>query len=437
MKKFIAVMAIVLCTTAVFAQGVKKDTKKDVKEAKGDNAKLDVAYSLYGLAYSVSGIQDDYVYDVAHIRLQPGITLSSGDIKGVFRFEIDQDFGRNGASVTDSGADPGTDNFVVGVKWAYLEISDMILPGLTAAAGLDEYSFPLVVDNDFALFRASYDFGIGNAALLYIKINEYSQVEKDAANVEDHRDVDALAVDVTVKFGLIGVRPGFIFITGGEQSTIASDARIMNFALNVTADISAVKLAVTGAYMTGDADADTAASAYAFDASAEIKLFGSIRAGGFCTYGSGDDGTGSEENSYFNMMNNLFGTTAKNTGAPDGRLMLLENATVANSTVTGNVYDTMDDSRGYMSAGAFIEAEYMKIKLFAQWGIASLVEEDASGNKVIGSEVDLGASYTVAYNTDIFVEAAFLLAGDVIVGPAALTSAENVTQFAFGVTTDL
>ncbi|HPS58224.1 MAG TPA: hypothetical protein PK514_08975 [Spirochaetota bacterium] len=434
MKKFMAVMAIVLFSTAVFAQGVKRDVKKDVKT---ETPKLDVAYSLYGIAYSVSGIQDDYVYDVAHIRLNPGIVLSSGDIRGVLQFEIDQDFGRNGAGVSDTGADPGTDNFVVGVKWAYLEVSNLILAGITAGAGLDAYSFPLVVDNDFALFRASYDFGIGKAVVSYIKINEYSQVEKDAANVEDNRDVDAFAADIPLKFGVFGVRPGLIFVTGGEQSTIASDARILNFALNVTADISAVNFALTGAYMTGDADADTSASAYAFDASAEIKLFGSIRAGGFCTYGSGDDGTGSEDNSYFYMMNMLFGTTAKKTGAPDGRLMLLENATVANSTAAGNAYDTMDDSRGYMSAGVFAEAEYMKIKLFVQGGIASLVKADASGNKMIGAEFDLGASYTVAYNTEIFVEAAFLFGGDVIVGPAALADAENVTQFAFGMTTDL
>lgn len=434
MKRFMAAIAIVLLSACVFAQGVKKDSAKNVN---GDSQKLDVAYNLYGIAYNISGVQDDYVYDVAHIRLNPGIVLSSGNIKGVFMFEIDQDFGRNGASVTDSGADPGTDNFVVGVKRAYLEISNMILSGFTAAAGLDAYSFPLVVDNDFALFRASYEFGMGKVLLGYIKINEYSQVEKDASNVEDNRDVDAFVADIPMKLGMFSVRPGVFYITGGEQSTIASEASLFNFALNVSAEISAVHVALTGAYMTGDADADTSASAYAFDAVADITLLGSIKAGGFLTYGSGDTGTGSEENSYFYVMNNLFGAVAKNTGAPDGRLMLLENATVASSTAAGNVYDVMDDSRGYMSAGVFAEAEYMKIKLSAQWGMAYFVAEDTSGNTFIGSELDLGASYTVAYNTDIFVEAAYLLAGDVVVGPASLASSENAFQIAFGVTTDL
>jgi len=100
MKKFIAALSILLVSTCVLAQEVKNNS---IKDEDGDAPVLDAAYSLYGIAYSVSGVQSDYVYDVAHIRLHPGIKLSAGNVRGVFMFGIDQDFGRNGSSVTDSG----------------------------------------------------------------------------------------------------------------------------------------------------------------------------------------------------------------------------------------------------------------------------------------------------------------------------------------------
>lgn len=437
MKKFAAVLFVILFSAAVSAQIVKTGSDNNTDIAKGEKLKLDAVYSLYGIAYGISGVQDDYVYDVAHIRLNPGLTLSAGNARGGFMFGIDQDFGRNGITASDSGADPGTDNFVVGVSRAYIEVSNMIIPGITAAAGLDQYSFPLVVDNDFALARGSYDFSMGKVMLCFIKINEYSRVEKDAANVEDHRDVDAFAADAILKFSIFSLRPGFIFIMGGEQSTLAADARIANFALNITADSGIVHFSLTGAFMKGNSGASTNISAYAFDAASEIKLSGSVRAGVFCTFGSGDDETSADDKSYFFNINNLFGTAAGKTGAPDGRLLLLENATVAGSTAEGNVYDTMDDSRGYMSAGLFCAVDFMKMKLSAQWGIASLAAADAYGNKLIGSEFDLGAAYRVAYNTELFIEAAYLLARDVVVGPVSLITPENAAQFAFGITTDL
>ena len=434
MKKFIAALSILLVSTCVLAQEVKNNS---IKDEDGDAPVLDAAYSLYGIAYSVSGVQSDYVYDVAHIRLHPGIKLSAGNVRGVFMFGIDQDFGRNGSSVTDSGVDPGTGNFVVGVKRAYLEIFNMFLPGLTAAAGLDRYRFPLVADNDFALFRVSRYFDPVKITFNYIKINEYSQVEKDAANIEDHRDVDALAAEIHFKSGIFSLRPGFIFIIGGEQSATASDARIMNFSLGLAADLNSVYLSLNGSYMAGRTDSQTTASAFAIDAEAGVTLYGKVRTGGFCTYGSGDDGTGTDDNSYFYNMNNLFGSTSKKTGAPDGRLLLLENATVAESTATGNVFDVMDDSRGYMSAGLFIEAAFAKVKLSALCGVAYFATADGAGNSFIGSELDLGASYTVAYNTELFVEAALLFAADSAVGPAASYEPGNVAQITLGITTDL
>jgi hypothetical protein len=170
MKKFLVVLSALLIATGAFAQDAKK---------------ADFNYSFFGIAYGVMGAQDEVEYDYSHIRVRPFFTVGNENVKGVVRLEIDQDYGKAvDATGADSGADKGTDNMVVEVKWAYLQVKDILIPNLTATMGLNAYYFPMVVDNDFAMTQLAYDFGMGKAIFTYIKIDELDKDETTAMVIQ-------------------------------------------------------------------------------------------------------------------------------------------------------------------------------------------------------------------------------------------------------------
>lgn len=431
MKKFLVLIILILFSTSVYAKKITRRSykKENVRQEETADSSGDITFSfeLYGLVYGLTGAQGDYIYDGSHIRLRPGFTLANSDMKAVFRLEVDQNFGR-GDNTRD--ADPGTDNFAVEVKHAYLETSESMLNGLVLMAGLNSYSFPVVVDNDFALIQASYDFGLIKPVLSLIAIDEYSEVEQTAAGVEQDSDLRIYAADIPFKYGGFSIRPLAMHIVGGGSSATASNGRITLIGANLTGDTSFAILNVAGAYMLGDLQENLGTSAFAVNAELKIKPASKIALAGFFTFGSGNDGSDpSENNAFFYNMNNIFGNISTKTGAPDGRLLLLENATVANS-LTGmpaSVFDYMDDQLGYMSFGGYAEAELDNFTILAQFGMAFLVEEDINGNNAIGSEIDLKVSYGIVPSTSVFVEGAYIIAADVI--------EDNAYQAAFGMTT--
>ncbi len=445
MKRFFTLCMALLFAGSAFAQEVKQEEKK------GPEFK----YSANAWVYGASGSQSDYEYDYAHVRVRPLFSLGNENIKIVTQLEIDQDFGRSSSSkdyaVYDStdtatgdyitisddsaSADPGTDNKVVEVKHAYIDAKDVIIPNLSLMGGLNGYKFPLVVDNDFALFKAGYNFGMGQINLSYIKIDEYDTASNTETDDELDDDATAYAFDLPIKFNGITVRPGVIYIKGGEQSSTFSETKLTNYALNVSADFGMVTFGATGAYMTGDLNSTKETSAYGFDLGLDIKPVEGVKIGAFFTYGTGNDGSdATEDNSYFYNLNKVFGKTSNKSGAPDGRLFLLENATVTSSAY--NDFDSMDNALGYMSYGINAQANFDKIVLFAQFGMASTVEDNAAGDSGIGSEIDLKASYEIAPKSTIFVEYGYFMAGDDM-GVGLYTKAENASQVAFGMTASI
>jgi len=416
-------MALLFAGSA-FAQEVKQEEEKKGPEFK---------YSAKAWVYGANGSQSDYEYDYAHVRVRPLFSLGNDNIKIVTQLEIDQHFGK-GASDNDY-ADPGTDNKVVEVKHAYVDAKDVIIPNLSLMGGLNGYKFPLVVDNDYALFKAGYNFGIGQIYLSYIKIEEYELASNTETDTEQDDDATAYAFDLPIKFNGITVRPGVIYIKGGEQSSSFSETKLTNYALNVEGDFGIVAVNATGAYLTGDLNSTVETSAYGFDLGLDIKPAEGIKIGAFFTYGTGNDGSdATEDNSYFYNLNKIFGKTSNKSGAPDGRLFLLENATVTSSAM--NDFDSMDNALGYMSYGLNAQAKLDKLTLFAQFGMASTVEDSATGDSKIGSEIDLKASYEIAPKSTIFVEYGYFMAGDDM-GVGKYTEAESASQVAFGMTASI
>ena len=436
MKKFLTICMVLLFAGAagnVFAQEVKAEEKKGPV----------FTYGLKGAAFGVTGTQEDFKYDYAHIRVRPGLSVVNENVKAVVTFEIDQNFG----GPADDGADAGTDNKVVEVKHAYLEVNNTAgITGLKIMAGLNGYKFPLVVDNDFAMTQAGYDFGMGKVILTFIKIDENSAIEETSAGVKQKTDANVYAVDVPLKFGAIAVRPGLISIKGDKLSTTIPEASLMNYAVNVNGNMGLVGFNVSGAYLTGDVSSTVKTSAYAMDAIVDIKPVDTLKISLFATYASGNDGKdATKDNSYFYNMNKVFGKNVSaadalagktSSGVTDGRLFLLEYGYASAARDGGlDYYDVMDNNSGYMSYGVSGEFKLDKLTAFAQFGMASLVEKDGAGKTAIGSEIDLKVSYEVAPKTLVYAEFADIIAGDVAIGQYA--TAKGAYQVAWGLSTSI
>ncbi|HPX92187.1 MAG TPA: hypothetical protein PKZ93_11845, partial [Spirochaetota bacterium] len=282
MKKFLVVLSALLIATGAFAQDAKK---------------ADFNYSFFGIAYGVMGAQDKLEYDYSHIRVRPFFTVGNENVKGVVRLEIDQDYGKkldSNGNPDPSGAGKGTDNMAVEVKWAYLQVKDILIPNLTATMGLNAYYFPMVVDNDFAMTQLAYDFGMGKAIFTYIKVDELKKDTVTDTDVNQNDDVQAYALDLPIKAGAINLRPGFIYITSGQAATTndgletLTKAKLYNAALNINADMGMFGLDLTGAYLWGNVTETTEGkidvAAYAFDALLTVKPAEGISLGLFATY---------------------------------------------------------------------------------------------------------------------------------------------------------
>ena len=451
MKKFLAVLTVLFFVTGAVAQKATKDdtkkedakkvedtTKKDDTKKVEDTTKKEVVaedetaftFGLDSFLVGFMGAQNDYAYDASHIRLRPSFTIGKGDVKGIVKLEIDQDFGKE---ATDAGADAGTDNKEVEVKWANLKFANFFLEGLGVTAGLDGYKFPLVVDNDFALASINYSLDLDGITvkpvIAYIKITEFDQASNSAADVEDKDDVNAYALDIPVKIALgdkdfIQVRPGFMYFAGDNGTTFA-DLGVYNAALNITGSLEELfSFEVTGAYLggkTGDDDtvAEVKISAYAADAIVTVNPLEMLKISVFGTMYSGDDTTDDKATNYVQPMKDLCGY-----GATFGRLFLINAMDAAyqfGGQGTSPLYDQTAKTYGLMIYGINAEVKPIEgesLAIFAQFGYVTAAKEaNAAGDKGLGMEIDLKVSYDIIPKTCIFVEAAYFLGGDVVVGP--------------------
>lgn len=398
MKKFLVVLVAVLFATGAFAQDAEK---------KGAEFK----YSVFGVAYGVMGSQGDASYDYEHIRVRPMFTATNGNVSAVVRLEMDYDFG-------SPQSPSGTDQQNIEVKWAYLQVKDLLIPNLTFTTGLKDYFFPMVVDNDFAMTTAAYDFGMGSATLGYVKLVENDTVEVDAADVDTGNDVQVYVADVTVKAGAINVRPAVFYFAFSEDSTVFT-----NYALNVTGDFGMVGFEATAAYLTGKDGAFELDSAdMGYDVIVNIKPAEGITIGLFTTSVTGNDGTG-DQLGYNVIMDG-------NAGAPDGRLFLLE-ANGVQSNGGDEMFDLTDNALGYTVYGLTAEAAFGKIGVLAQYGYVLTSEDNAAGDSAVGQEFDLEVGYEVAPATKLFVQASYMMAGD------DTFYADDATQYAWGLITKI
>jgi hypothetical protein len=449
MKKYLVVLIALLFATGAFAQEAEK---------KGP----DFNYSFYGLAYGAMGSQDDYSYDYSHIRVRPMLSVGNENVKGVVRFEIDQDFG---LQATDAGADNGTDNKVVEVKWAFIQVKDMLIPNLTFTAGLNGYVIPLVADNDFAMYAASYDFGMGKVELAYLKHQEYGFVSKAADGTKSVDDIETYAIQIPVKAGAVSIKPAYAYTKVGkdinsaqwetdaagalpgaaewDEENVMHDGNISNYGITANGDFGVVTLdlafdyskgkvkytseddGTVGQYSTFKTDIKT----YAFDAELAFKVNEAVKLGVFYTLYSGDDKDDDEYCSHNDFMDGVY-------GAPDGRLFLLDNGGTA--TLGGhNPFDKGNAELGLVIYGLYADAAFGKFSAFAQYAYVTSAKDNAAGDSLVGQEIDLKAAYEVAPKTSLFVEYSYIVAGDDGMGLDVAGKAEDVQQVLWGLSTSI
>jgi len=266
---------------------------------------------------------------------------------------------------------------------------NVIIDGLSLSGGIKGYKFPWVIDNEYGLFTAGYNFGMGQANLSYIKINEGEIFEQNVSQStgdksKNNDDAQVYLLDVSVKVDEnITVRPAVMFIQGGKDKGSAYTGNLQgvrnlygtsltNAAVNVAGKVDIVSFNVTGAYLKGtlrktSTDDKIKTSAYLFDLGVDAKATDMIKIGAFFTYSSGDDGKkpGEENNNYFANMETVFGRPGKADGVNYGRLFVLEGASLIRN---GGPYENtfaMDYNAGYMGYGLNVEAKLNKLTLFA------------------------------------------------------------------------
>ncbi len=445
MKKFLVVLMALLFAGSAFAQDAPKGP--------------DFKYNFFGMAYGVSGSQDDLEYDYTHVRVRPMFTLGNENVKGVVRLEIDQDYGKE---ATAAGADNGTDNMVVEVKWAYMEVNNMLVDNLTFTAGLNAYLIPLVVDNDFAMFNAAYDFGMGKVQLAYIKHQEYDYITKASDGTKTIDDTESYAVQIPVKAGMIKITPAYMYTkvgkdinddmwaTLGDASDTATfnsesfyhDGNLSNYAIALNSDFGMVTFDAAFDYSKGKVKKTTEGAAvvdyttakydiktYAFDAIVGVKPAEGIKISLFYTLYSGDDKADDEVTSHIATMDTFY-------SAPDGRLFLLDQGGISNNGGY-NPFNKGNAALGLNIYGLKADATFGKLGLMAQYAYVTTAKDNAAGDNFLGQEVDLKVSVDVAPATQLFAEYGYIFAGDDNMGLDVNGKAENAQQFAWGLKTSI
>lgn len=457
MKRFFTLCMALLFAGSAFAQEVKQEEKK------GPEFK----YSIYGIAYGVSGSQKDYKYDYSHVRVRPYFTLGEENVKLVTRLEIDQDFGAKydkAVKNDDSYADNGTDNKVVEVKWAFLEMKDVVLPGLTLMGGLNGWKIPLIVDNDNAMFQATYDFGMGKAILGYVNHEENNYVSKNYNSTTDTAttnkdDVHSYVFQLPVKVADITITPAAVYTKIGKNGTeivddtVAStdlyrffDGSITNYAISAVGVMGPLDFTAAFAYAKGKVKIDTEAAGdltntdmedtdiktMAFDAGVNFKVNDMFKAGLFYTMYSGEKNTDEDIKGHMALMEKVY-------GAPDGRLFILDTAGVQ-AAGGHDEFDMGENEQGMNIYGINAEVKVEKAKLFAQYAYVTLNKEVTNGEgkkvKNLGQEIDLKLSYNVTSKASLFLEYGYVVAGDDM-DFGKYDKAENVSQLAWGMTANI
>ncbi len=452
MKRFFTVCMALLFAASAFAQEVKTEEKK------GPEFK----YSIWANAFAITEdtAKKDENKQYSNVRVRPMFTLSNENVSVVTRLEIDQYFGAKYNKVDVTGtkptvpsgndvsyADPDGDEKAVEVKWAYINVKDMMMPGLSMTAGLAPYVYSIGFNNDMPMFNLVYDAGMVKVDLAYIKFSEGTTTDTSAAvkatstsGVDKKDDAQAYALKLPVNLGDITVTPSVLYYTGeknveeynksnGAVVAIGDEVTLTMPALGVKAKIGDISLDADFQYIMGEVK-DTVAStkmdvaAYAAYLNAGYKASDSLKVNFFGLYSTGEGDKADEINSF---------QSASMDEIEVGPMFIINDNGLINQVGVSNEYDKAIE--GLMMFGLSAEFKMDKLTALAQIAYAMTSSDKVVEDTALGTEIDLRLSYAVAPKTSLWVEGAYLAAGKYIETTNAASDKQNPMYYAAGLMT--
>lgn len=324
----------------------------------------------------------------------------SDNFKFVNKFEMDAVWG----GPSDSYGDIGADGVKVEVKNSY---ADMTFDKTNVTLGVQGTTIcrGFVFDDDFAgavvTYKASDTLSI---PFIWIKANEggYGPDAND-------KDVDYYAVYPSINLGKATVNPLFMWTASSDASTFAGDTEIEKWDVyylgaDVDANVGPASVWFTGLYefgtiegATGFEDADVSAYLLGLGGSTDVDK---LNIHGQLFYASGQDPDEEDITAFFVPAGqSYYWAEIMGYGIIDNH-----------DPSTGAPGDQISDIMA-LNLGASFKASD-RLTLNADLWFAQLAEDDANGNKDLGTEIDLSANYKLLENVSLDVVAAYLVAGD-------------------------
>ncbi len=436
MKKFLTICMALLFAGSAFAQEGKTEEKK------GPEFK----YSIWANAFAVTEetAKKDEEKQYSNIRIRPMFSLSNENVSVVTRLEIDQYFGaKYSATGNDvSYADPDGDEKAVEVKWAYINVKDMIMPGLSMTAGLAPYKYSVGFDNDMPLFNLVYDADMFKIDLSYIKFVEGSTTDTSAAvaatsteGVKAKDDAQAYAAKLPVKLGDITVTPSVLYFTGDNNVTnstgtaLGYTSKLTMPALGVKAKLGDISLDGDFQYITGETkdnltSVKTDVAAYAAFVNAGFKASDTLKLNVFGLYSTGEDDKADKTTSF---------QTACQDEIEVGPMFIINDNGLITQVGISKEYDKITE--GLIMFGFSAEAKLDKLTALAQVAYAKTASDKVVKDTALGTEIDLRLSYEVAPKTSLWVEGAYLAGGKYIETTNTASGDQNPMYYAAGLLT--
>jgi len=436
MKRFFTVGMALLIAGSAFAQEVKPEVKK------GPEFK----YSVWANAYAITEdtAKKDEQKSYSFLRVRPMLALGNENVSAVTRLEIDQTFGADytGGTNNVANADPDGDEKTIKLKWAYLTVKDMIVPGLSMTAGLAPYVYSVGFNNDMPMFNLIYDAGMVKVDLAYIKFQENSTTDTAAATLlgtasgdEAKDDAQAYAAKLPVKLGDITVTPSVLYYTAEKNQRAKDLTPSLNIeetltmpALGVKAKMGDISFDADFQYIMGEqkatAGVKTDVAAYAAYLNAGYKASDSLKINLFGLYSTGEDNKADKITSFQSVSKDEIEV---------GPMFIIND----NSNNTLGITTEYDKgTEGLMMFGLAAEFKMDKLTALAQIAYAQTSSDKVVKETALGTEIDLRLSYEVAPKTSLWVEGAYLAAGKFIEAKNTASTVQNPMYYAAGLMTN-
>lgn len=332
------------------------------------------------------------------------------NFKFVNKFEIDNTWGD-----TDGG-DIGADEVNIEVKNSY---ADFTLGSINSKIGMQgtALSRGFLFDDDFSGAIVTYQTGDISFPVFWMKAFEGYKITGDDTDKNDF-DVDYYGINPTFKAGGATIKPLLMWITSKDVSEFDDDyanlekCGLYYLGVDVDVDLDGASLWFTAIYETGsiesaelvgeeeiveDIDADVSAYLVAVGASAYIDA---INIHGQAFYATGDDNNEDDDVEAFFVPDGQSYYWAEIMG------LGIFDANASNNSCADGISNIMA-----LNIGATMKP-MNKLSMTADIWYATLAEDAANDEDMLGIEVDLVATYTLMDNLKLDVVGAYLFAGD-------------------------